>query len=413
MKAIPIEGPRRLAVLTAWYPSSRAPLEASFVHDHVRAWKDEIPQATGDSCDVAVMTVAYSLDLPNRWLRGARLQRNDEEVESVPVIHEQALRLTNRICIGEARAEGLRVELGYTRLAQRLGGEPDLVVAQTLSAALWATELRRRRGSPWPIVLVEHSNPVDMHLRSWCRRRRWRAAREQVDAIVVVADRQVWDFVRLAPGRQVVRIWNPVHSDFLSAPVARRPLDSRPRLVTVARLAKEKGVDRLLLAMPRLPSSLIGELEIIGGGECEGRLRELARSLGIEQRVVFRGPCQRSAVIERLSAGGIFVLASRWENCPVALLEAQCLGMPCVVAENGANERVLLEGNGLSVRAGEPDLPAAIAAGVLAVARSLETYQAEEIRRRAALAFSPAAFAKQTLAVFREASLARHGVLHA
>jgi glycosyltransferase involved in cell wall biosynthesis len=102
-----------------------------------------------------------------------------------------------------------------------------------------------------------------------------------------------------------------------------------PRLVAVARLAPEKGIDLLLEAFAevsrRFPRA---DLEIAGSGSCQPALKEQCRTLGIEGHVRFLGNVAEPASL--LRDASLFVLSSRVEAMPNALLEAAAAGLPIV-----------------------------------------------------------------------------------
>jgi glycosyltransferase involved in cell wall biosynthesis len=83
-------------------------------------------------------------------------------------------------------------------------------------------------------------------------------------------------------------------------------------------------------ALPRSPS-----LILLGDGPLAGELRGLARELDIEKTVHFQGPVDD--VVEYLRAADVFVLPSRAEGSPNALLEAMAVELPCAVSQIGGN----------------------------------------------------------------------------
>jgi glycosyltransferase involved in cell wall biosynthesis len=102
-----------------------------------------------------------------------------------------------------------------------------------------------------------------------------------------------------------------------------------PRLLTVARLAPEKGIDLLLRAMPQIrrqhPQA---HLEILGAGPEELSLRDLAVALHLESGVSFRGYVEDPSSYYPQTT--LFVLPSRHEGMPNALIEAAAAGLPLV-----------------------------------------------------------------------------------
>ncbi len=106
-----------------------------------------------------------------------------------------------------------------------------------------------------------------------------------------------------------------------------------PHLLAVGRLAPEKGFDLLLEALStvrgRFPQA---DLIIVGGGAGGGReetaLKSQCRSLGLENAVRFAG--QVDTPYAFFPGATLFVLSSRYDAMPNALLEAAAAGLPLV-----------------------------------------------------------------------------------
>jgi glycosyltransferase involved in cell wall biosynthesis len=102
-----------------------------------------------------------------------------------------------------------------------------------------------------------------------------------------------------------------------------------PHLVAVARLAREKGIDLLLEAFARVCRRFPhADLRIAGSGSCKHALLAQCEMLGIEERVKFLGNVTEPASLFRCTS--LFVLSSRQEGMPNALLEAAAAGLPIV-----------------------------------------------------------------------------------
>lgn len=145
-------------------------------------------------------------------------------------------------------------------------------------------------------------------------------------------------------------------------PAATRPDPARPErdIICVARLEYPKGTDVLLHAWGRMMNApaewraeLKPRLRMVGDGEFRPQMERIVRELGIQDSVEFLG--MRRDVIDLLQQAWGFVLPSRWEGMPNALVEAMACGLPCVATRVSGSEDLITHGiNGLLVPPEEP-----------------------------------------------------------
>jgi glycosyltransferase involved in cell wall biosynthesis len=116
-----------------------------------------------------------------------------------------------------------------------------------------------------------------------------------------------------------------------------------PHLLAVGRLSWEKGFDLLLQAFAavreRFPNA---DLILTGEGREEAALMALCRSLGLETAVCFAGHVARPYAF--FPGATLFVLSSRYEGMPNALLEAAAAGIPLVATPASGGIVDLLRG---------------------------------------------------------------------
>lgn len=259
-----------------------------------------------------------------------------------------------------ARVPGtaIRVALAILRLLHGLARlRPDVVNVHFVRGhAAYFLLLRPVFG--YRVVLSAHGS--DLLAPSEAGGRHLPALVRRADAITVVSA----DLARAAralpgvePGR-VVLIPNGIEHRFWSAspPVPVRELSgtdaaaadpSGPRVLAVGRLEPIKGLDVLLSAWVRLRERRPrARLVIIGTGSVLGALREQARDLGIVEHVEFTGHLAPAKVRERLAGAAAYVLPSRSEGMPLALLEAMAAGVPVIAARVGGVPEVLGESDG-------------------------------------------------------------------
>jgi glycosyltransferase involved in cell wall biosynthesis len=140
-------------------------------------------------------------------------------------------------------------------------------------------------------------------------------------------------------------------------------LGTRRTVIAVGRLSREKGVDLLLHAFARAALPLSAwQLVILGDGPERPALEAQIRVLGLQHNVLMPGVV---ADPERwLQHAELFVLSSRFEGFPNALLEAMSCGLAAVAFDcpSGPGEIIRNEHTGLLVPPADADaLTAAIA----------------------------------------------------
>ncbi len=131
----------------------------------------------------------------------------------------------------------------------------------------------------------------------------------------------------------------------------------RPVLLTVARLADQKGHDVLLAAVAALSPAGRPVVALAGEGPLAGRLEAQAQAAGLDVR--FLG--QRSDVPALLAAADVVVLPSRWEGQPLILAEAMRAGRPVIATRVGGVSDMTGADGALLV---PPDDPQALAAAI-------------------------------------------------
>ena len=116
------------------------------------------------------------------------------------------------------------------------------------------------------------------------------------------------------------------------------PLASPPQLICIGTLAQMyKGVDTLLKAVSAcVDQGFLLSLTVVGEGKHRHELEELAESLGLKECVHFVGQLPAgSAVRQALDDADLFVMPSRQEGLPRAMVEAMARALPCIGSNIG------------------------------------------------------------------------------
>ncbi|OLB15188.1 MAG: hypothetical protein AUH07_03240 [Gemmatimonadetes bacterium 13_2_20CM_70_9] len=172
---------------------------------------------------------------------------------------------------------------------------------------------------------------------------------------------------------------------------------------------RQKGLDYLVKALAQLPPQRRVRLVVVGedwGGVAD--LRSLARTLGIEDRILFKGLLARDEVLRAYASADVFVLPSLFEPFGIVLLEAMAAGLPVVASRVGGIVDVVEDGKtGLLV---PPRNPQAIADAIerLLSNPTLRQRMGAEARMRAP-AYSWEELVPRILEVYREAMVEAGG----
>ena len=132
-------------------------------------------------------------------------------------------------------------------------------------------------------------------------------------------------------------IQNPIDLERIQQ-LAKYPIESpwfqnqdTPVIVTAARLAKQKQQDILIRAFAEVIKIMPARLLIMGEGPLRTDLESLCKELEIEEHVAMPGV--EANPYRFMSACNVFVLASAWEGCPIALEEALACGAAVIVTD--------------------------------------------------------------------------------
>lgn len=278
----------------------------------------------------------------------------------------------------------LRPDVVHVNLAVPWAAATGIAAALTLPGARVVTvdQLPLRTTALWTLLRTrELARRVDVHV-----------------AVGMASARRVEDFYVLGRGT-VTSVPNCVPD----VPAAlRRPTDGEPTagpvvVGSVGRLDAMKGYDVLLRAAARLPDVrvvLVGE-----GGERAG-LDKLGAELGIADRVELVG--WQAQPRRWLPAFDVFVLPSRSEGFPLAIVEAMLAGLPVVGTRVGSVAEAVVAGEtGLLVD--KDDVPALTAAlGRLVGDPALRAAMGARGRKRAARSFTAETMVAQYVALWRQ-----------
>ncbi len=117
-----------------------------------------------------------------------------------------------------------------------------------------------------------------------------------------------------------------------------------PIVITVGRVAREKSIDVTLKQMPKL-LELMPEAKfvIVGDGPYLKDLKAMAKSLSVENAVIFAGPQPWDSIGLYYQMGDVFVTASTSETQGLTHIEAMAAGVPVIVKKDLSFEAIVLD----------------------------------------------------------------------
>jgi glycosyltransferase involved in cell wall biosynthesis len=221
------------------------------------------------------------------------------------------------------------------RLVRRL--KPDLILSGIFHLNFLVLLLRPffPRGTR---VLVRQNGTVSSALNSgglpWTTRPLYRLLYRRADRVICQTHAMAVDLAQelgLPEGRLAV-LPNPVDVEEIRHSIGMNPASQTapgPHLLAVGRLSPEKGFDLLLRALASVRNDFPGaSLLIAGAGPEDAALKTERHALGLDEAVRFAGYVARPWSL--FPEATLFVLPSRHEGLPNALLEAAAAGLPIV-----------------------------------------------------------------------------------
>ena len=230
---------------------------------------------------------------------------------------------------------------------------PDVVFAHGFSDHIWGRQAAVAEGVP-RIFHVEH-NARERYTRR--RLRQALALAPHTQASIGVSEGVRTSLIErgFAPA-QCLAIPNGITLErFPESLLPPRWQDREPAILMVSRFARQKDHATLIHALALLRDrGLTPALHLAGAGS-ERLLRQaraLAERLGLNAQVRLLGNV--SNLPERLAATQVFVLSTRWEGMPLALVEAMAAGCACVATDVVGVREVIDQGRtGLLVPPGD------------------------------------------------------------
>jgi glycosyltransferase involved in cell wall biosynthesis len=294
------------------------------------------------------------------------------------------------------------VTLPFCLLARR----PDVVVVEATADTGFFRDVALAlicRALFVPVVFHWHGAPDSPQFpgTGW-RHRLFKFGAGLASRFVILAEPHLDYFARHVPAEKLAAVPNFIDgSPFADG----APSDAGPvRFLFVGRIGPQKGTDVLLEALSRLRSRRYDVTAVlVGDGESDTALAEARRHPLVEQGVVTLPGRLGTARVGEYRRADVFVLPTRSDSFPLAIVEAMAAGMPVIASDVGAISWMLEEG-----RSGVLVPPGDVAALEHAMARlaadsALRRTHGERARERQAAHFDARSVWRKWDAVLRSA----------
>lgn len=306
-----VEQMRRLGHVVSTF-SIRKPGEEEVVSEAIRREREQTTYLLeAGAVRLAMAGLRRAIRAPGRFVEAARTA-----IRIVPAgIPRRWVRRVSYLLEAAYMADRLEA-LGIAHLHNHLG-ENSAVVA--MLAAAFA-------GIPYSLTIHgphEFDRPTLLALSEKISRAAFVVAISEFTRSQLLrwSEREHWPRIR------VVRCG--LDESFLAREIT--PIPARPRLVSVGRLAEEKGHLLLIDAAARLRDrGLEFELILVGDGPLRGAIEGLIDRLDLNRRVRVTGYLGTDEVRRELEAARAMVLPSFAEGLPVVIMEAMALGRPVI-----------------------------------------------------------------------------------
>lgn len=306
-----------------------------------------------------------------------------------------------------------RALAGLLPLARYLSArQPSALMAGPSHVAVLAILARLFSRAHTSILVLEHNDPIASQMDAKDAMARllpaaMRLTYPRADRLLAVSQGAASSLAKLlrVPPDRVAVLYNGI--DLGPVQDGARQLIQHPWLtpqrdplvVSVGRLAPQKGYPDLLRAFALLRERTPARLVILGSGSQQPELESLVDGLGLSGAVEFRGFDPNPYAW--MAKASLFVMASRYEGFGVVLLEALACGAPVVATDCPSGPGEILAGGryGMLTPVGDPPALAAAMARLLSDGDLARRLRAEGPGRAAE--FSIERTAEQFLEVLR------------
>lgn len=175
-----------------------------------------------------------------------------------------------------------------------------------------------------PCIVNERSNPnVEFLNKFWKNLRR--LSYKKADFIVIQTKNNLSYFSKFTRADKLLVLPNPLSNQLIKS--KNKNHIKQNIILSVGRLDKNKSQDLLIRAFSKI-NNQDWKLYLVGDGVEKNNYITLAKSLKLEEKVIFKG--HSSKISKFYNSSKIFAFTSKSEGFPNALIEAMYFELPCI-----------------------------------------------------------------------------------
>ncbi len=330
--------------IPSWYPSKKNPIYGTFVKEQVemlarlnRDWNLGVSTwGQGDS-RFQMKVGDHVKNLPKLFRSGTY---HSDQQSNIFTYSNPRKTWTRKVLDGnlkgllEANDENFQFfqkQVGRIDVLHAQATYPGALIANYLSGKYDIPYVVSIRMSPFPFAEFQKS---DGSLKAWIE-----TPLKEANKLICTStslEKRLHEFD--LTNTQVIH--NPVDTDFF------KPIDFLPEqttILTVGRMVPQKGIDILIRAIKELGDDFQGKFRIGGDGEHLREYQNLAKELGISDKITWLGELSREQVREEMQRCSFYVLPSRHETFGNVLLEAIACGKPVIAMDCGGPRDIVTE----------------------------------------------------------------------
>ena len=291
----------------------------------------------------------------------------------------------------------------YLNLIIKEHGKPDVIHSHYLLMTSAVSRIIPEYNIP--LVCTEHWSRINSNLLPQSTLEDGKRAYDKVDRILAVSNQTSKSILEKFDKKSNV-VYNMVHDTYFDSK-KKCYLNNEFTFISIGTMSNNrKGFDILLKAFAKfLASGENGILNIIGQGVLLNQYKELAKKLGINDKVEFIPEMNREELSDYISHSHVVVMSSRIETFGVVLIEGMAKGKPVIATRCGGPEDFITSEMGILVPTEDID---ELCNAMIRMKKSYSEYNQEKIKNLCYDNYSQKRIAEKIIDVYSSA-IQHHG----